>query len=45
MDTALADGSEHDIRSGISDGTSFVGFIQLDKDNYRSYSPCQYEDG
>ena len=28
MDTALADSGDHDPTFGISDGTSFVGFIE-----------------
>ena len=43
MDTALADSSDHDPTFGISDGTSFVGFILVDKDNYGS--PCNRLEG
>ena len=42
MDTAWADGRDHDFRCGISDNTSFVGFIQVDEDNYKKYSPCRH---
>ena len=34
MDTVLADTSDYDPVFGISDGTSFVGFIVVDKSNY-----------
>ena len=39
LDTALAN-SDHDPILGISDGTSFIGFIAYDTLNYPSYSPC-----
>ena len=39
LDPALAN-SDHDPIIGISDGTSFVGFIAYDVLNYPNYSPC-----
>ena len=40
MDTALADSNDHDSTFAISDGTSFIGFHVVDKDNYHTHSPC-----
>ena len=40
MDTTLADSSDHDPTFGISDGTSFIGFQVVDKDNYHDHTPC-----
>ena len=40
MDTVLADSGDHDLIFGISDGTSFVGFMVVDKDNYVNHAPC-----
>ena len=45
VDTAIADGSDHDITFGISDGVSFIGFIAHDKSNYPSVSPCYKYEG
>ena len=45
MDTALADGGDHDPLFGISDGKSFVGFQIPDKDNYPRLSPCYRYEG
>ena len=45
MDTVLADSSDHDPIFGISDGTSFIGFKAVDKDNYGSSSPCYNIEG
>ena len=45
MDTALADSTDHDFIHGISDNTSFVGFILADKDNYNFIPPCEYREG
>ena len=39
LDDSLAK-SDHDPILGISDGTSFIGFIAYDITNYPSYSPC-----
>ena len=40
MDTAVANGGDHDITLGVSDGVSFIGFQAHDKNNYPSISPC-----
>ena len=40
LDTTLGTNSDHDPILGISDGTSFIGFIAYDVLNYPSYSPC-----
>ena len=45
MDTVLADSNDHDPTFGISDGTSFIGFRTVDKDNYHNHSPCFYTEG
>ena len=45
MDTVLADSSDHDPTFGISDGTSFVGFLVVDKGNYGNQSPCYNIEG
>ena len=45
MDTALADGGDHDPIFGISDGKSFVGFLIADKGNYPTHSPCYSFEG
>ena len=45
MDTVLADSRDHDPIFGISDGTSFVGFIAVDKGNYVSQVPCYRFEG
>ena len=45
MDTALADGGDHDPSFGISDGKSFVGFQIPDKGNYGNISPCHRHEG
>ena len=45
VDTAIADGVDHDITFGISDGVSFVGFITHDKGNYPGLSPCHKSEG
>ena len=45
MGTVLADSSDHDPVFGISDETSFVGFIAVDKDNYASGVPCYRWEG
>ena len=45
MDTALADSNDHDPIFGISDGTSFVGFQAVDKDNYAAAVPCYNIEG
>ena len=45
MDTVLADSGDHDPIFGISDGTSFIGFHAMDKDNYKDHTPCVYIEG
>ena len=45
MDTVLADNSDHDPIFGISDETSFVGFIAIDKNEYRTEAPCYIWEG
>ena len=45
MDTVLADSADHDPIFGISDGTSFIGFHVMDKDNYKDHTPCVYIEG
>ena len=45
VDTAIADGGDHDITFGISDGISFIGFIAHDKGNYPGTSPCYKYEG
>ena len=45
MDTVLADSADHDPTFGISDGTSFVGFVVVDKGNYVSSAPCYNWEG
>ena len=45
MDTVLADSGDHDPVFGISDGTSFTGFLVVDKDNYVNQSPCYLHEG
>ena len=45
MDTVLADSSDHDPVFGISDGTSFIGFMAADKDGYAGGSPCSNTEG
>jgi len=45
VDTNLADTTDHDIIFGISDGTSFIGFIAPDKGNYPNLSPCYKFEG
>ena len=41
----MADSSDHDPIFGISDGTSFVGFIVVDKGNYGTSIPCYNIEG
>ena len=45
MDTTLADSGDHDPTFGISDGTSFVGYYLVDKNNYASTVPCYKHEG
>ena len=39
MDTALADSYDHDPIFGISEETSFIGFIVIDRRNYATEAP------
>ena len=39
-DVSIGQGSDSDIKYGISDGTGFVGFATCDKGNYGTNSPC-----
>ena len=39
-DVSIGQGSDSDIRYGVSDGTRFIGFQTHDKLNYGSLSPC-----
>ena len=45
MDTVLAKSSDHDPVFGISDGTSFIGFMAVDKGNYGGQTPCYSSEG
>ena len=45
MDTALADGGDHDPSFGITDGKSFAGFQIPDKGNYPTHSLCYGYEG
>ena len=45
MDTALADSYDHDPVFGISDETSFIGFIVIDRRNYATEAPCYIWEG
>ena len=37
--------SDSDVIFGVSDGISFVGFVVLDKNNYRTHPPCYGSEG
>ena len=39
-DVSIGQGTDSDIRYGVSDGTRFIGFVTCDKGNYGSNSPC-----
>ena len=39
-DVSIGQGTDSDIRYGVSDGTRFIGFETCDKGNYGSNSPC-----
>ena len=39
-DVSIGQGTDSDIRYGVSDGTRFIGFETCDKRNYGSNSPC-----
>ena len=39
-DVSIGQGTDSDIKYGVSDGTRFIGFYTVDKLNYGNYSPC-----
>ena len=39
-DVTIGQGKDSDIKYGVSDGTSFIGFETVDRFNYFSLSPC-----
>jgi len=39
-DVSIGQGTDSDIRYGVSDGTRFIGFEAPDKQNYNHLSPC-----
>ena len=39
-DVYIGTSEDNDIKYGVSDGTSFVGFDIQDKDNYKHVAPC-----
>ena len=39
-DVSIGQVKDSDIRYGVSDGTSFIGFETVDKLNYNNLSPC-----
>jgi len=39
-DVSIGQGTDSDIRYGVSDGTRFIGFETNDRGNYGSNSPC-----
>jgi len=45
VDTNLPNITDHDFELGISDGTSFIGFIVHDISNYHNLSPCHKLEG
>ncbi|XP_078350430.1 uncharacterized protein LOC144635213 isoform X3 [Oculina patagonica] len=44
-DVDIASGEDSDIRYGVSDGISFVGFQILSKENYEEYANCYGVEG
>ena len=40
VEISIGQGSDSDIRYGVSDGTQFIGFHTTDKRNYGEHSPC-----
>ena len=44
-DAKIGDSTDHDIKVGISDGVSFIGFMAHDEGNYGSLSPCHKAEG
>ena len=45
VDKAFADQNDHEMIIGLSDGTSFSGFMAADKGNYNTRSPCIKAEG
>ena len=39
-DVDIGTKEDSDIRYGVSDGTSFIGFVTMDKNNYNVKAPC-----
>ena len=39
-DVSIGQGTDSDIKYGVSDGTRFIGFGTCDKGNYGTNSPC-----
>ena len=44
-DVSIGQGTDSDIRYGVSDGTRFIGFEACDRGNYGSNSPCYGVEG
>ena len=44
-DVSIGQGTDSDIRYGVSDGTRFIGFETVDKGNYGDHSPCYGVEG
>ena len=44
-DVNIGQGTDSDIRYGVSDGIRFIGFHTTDKLNYGTYSPCYGTEG
>lgn len=44
-DVSIGQGSDSDIRYGVSDGIRFIGFEACDKGNYENDSPCYGVEG
>ena len=44
-DVSIGQGTDSDIRYGVSDGTRFIGFETCDKGNYGDHSPCYGMEG
>ena len=44
-DVSIGQGSDSDIKYGVSDGTKFIGFETCDKGNYGKDAPCYGSEG
>ena len=44
-DVSIGQGTDSDIKYGVSDGTRFIGFEACDKGNYGNNSPCYGTEG